>query len=57
MLNEERIIQVDIEEEKDLAMENEVVSIPCIVLFRDGKEVNRIIGLCKKQDILDLKNE
>ena len=44
-------------EEKDLAIENEVVSIPCIVLFRDGKEVNRIIGLCKKQDILDLKNE
>ncbi len=51
------VYQVDIEEEKDLAMENEVVSIPCIVLFRDGKEVNRIIGLCKKKDILDLKNE
>lgn len=51
------VYQVDIDEEKDLAMENEVVSIPCIVLFRDGKEVNRIIGLCKKQDILDLKNE
>ena len=51
------VYQVDIDEEKDLAMENEVVSIPCIVLFRDGKEANRIIGLCKKQDILDLKNE
>jgi len=52
----ETVYQVNIDEEQDLAMENEIMSIPCVVLFRDGKEVNRLIGLSKKKDILDLKN-
>ena len=52
----ETVYQVNIDEEQELAMENEIMSIPCIILFRDGKEVNRLIGICKKKEILGLKD-
>ena len=40
-----RIVEVDITEESDLAMEQGVLSVPTLILFRDGKELDRNIGL------------
>jgi len=34
----------NIEEGRDLAVENGVLGIPCLILFKDGKEVDRIVG-------------
>ena len=36
---------MDITEESDLAMEQGVLSVPTLILFRDGKELDRNIGL------------
>lgn len=37
--------KVDIDKQVKLATEYQVTSIPTLVLFKDGKEVNRIVGL------------
>ena len=36
--------KVNIEDAKQLAQDNSVSSIPCLVFFKDGKEVDRIVG-------------
>jgi thioredoxin-like negative regulator of GroEL len=30
------------------------MSIPCVVFFKEGKEVNRFVGLRSKAEILDM---
>lgn len=37
--------KVDIDNEQQIAGEFQVTSVPTIVLFKDGKEVNRLVGL------------
>ena len=40
-----KIVTVDIDNEGALAEEYEVSGIPCLVAFRDGKEIDRRVGL------------
>ena len=35
----------------NLAREYGVMSIPCLILFQDGKEINRSVGLKSKSEI------
>ena len=42
--------KVDIESERALAIKNGVMSIPTMVLFKDGKEVARRVGLAPGVD-------
>ena len=44
-----KIVAVDIDDEKELAEEYEVSSIPCLILFEDGEETDRKIGLLPKR--------
>lgn len=46
-----KIVSVNIDAEEELAIKYNVASIPCLVLFEDGKEVNRSIGLRPKDEI------
>ena len=48
------VVSVDIDENDELAEEYEVFSIPCLVLFKDGAEANRSVGLIPKEAIEDL---
>ncbi len=43
--DEYKIVSVNIDDEDLLAEEYNVSSIPCLVVFKDGKEVNRSVGL------------
>lgn len=36
--------KVDVDEARDLAQKYEVMSIPCMIMFKDGKEIDRKIG-------------
>ena len=49
-----KIVSIDIDEEDELAEEFEVTSIPCLVVFKGGEEVNRSVGLIPKEAIADL---
>ena len=52
-----KIVSVDIDEQDELAEKYNVSSIPCLVLFKDGKEVKRSIGLQPKEEIEKLLGE
>lgn len=43
--------KVNVDEEPQLALQYGVRSIPTLIFFRDGKEVNRMVGVQDKEDI------
>lgn len=51
---EHKVYMIDTDENDELAMKYGIMSIPCIIYFKDGKEVNRSIGLRSKDEILDM---
>lgn len=46
------VCKVDVDEERELALEYGVSSIPTLLVFRDGKVVNQSIGAIPKERIL-----
>ena len=46
-----KVVSIDVDEEEDLAQEYGISSIPCLVVFKDGKEINRSIGFIQKDEI------
>ena len=52
-----KIVSVDIDEEDELVEEYEVASIPCLVIFKDGKETDRSVGLIPKDSIAALMED
>ena len=49
--SDKKIVSIDVDEAEDLAREYGIISIPCVILFEDGKEINRSIGLKSKSEI------
>ena len=50
------IVKLDIDGSMDLAKQFGVMSVPTMVIFKDGKEVDRIVGLRQKSQIVDALN-
>ncbi len=48
-----RIVKVDVDENPDLARQYDVSSIPCLVIFKGGREAKRIVGLTPKARIAE----
>lgn len=48
-----KIVKVNVDDNSKLANEFRAYSIPLLVIFEDGKEVNRVAGLRSKEFILD----
>ena len=46
-----KIVSIDIDNEDALASEYEISSIPCLVVFKDGKEITRNVGLQSKKKL------
>lgn len=45
------IVKVDVDKAQQVASTYQVTSIPTLILFKDGKEVNRVVGLCDAKAI------
>ena len=43
-MKEVKFAKINIDENPGLAQRHNITSIPCLVIFKDGKEVDRIIG-------------
>ena len=51
------IAKLDIDESLDTAKDFGVMSVPTMIIFKDGKEVERLVGLRQKAQILEaIKN-
>jgi len=49
--------KVCVDDEKELAMKFSVMSIPTIVVFKDGKEVDRSVGYIELEEVIALANK
>ena len=49
-----KIASIDIDAEDELAEDYDVSSIPCLVVFKDGEEIDRSVGLIAKDAIVEL---
>lgn len=50
--NDIKVVKINVDESEDLAIEYGAISIPTLVIMKDGVEKNRIIGLVPKEEIL-----
>ena len=48
------VCKVNVDDNEELAMEYNISSIPCVIVFKEGKEIARSIGLKSKEDILKM---
>lgn len=48
--------KLDIDESLDIAKEFNVMSVPTMIIFKDGKEVDRLVGLRQKSQIIEAIN-
>ncbi len=48
-----RIAKLNVDEASDVARRFEVMSIPTLILFKDGEPVKRVVGAKPKQALLD----
>ena len=49
-----KVGKVNVDEESDLARQFRVMSIPTLIVFKNGSAVNQSVGVISKQEILDL---
>ena len=49
-----KVVKVNVDDSQDLAMKYQVMSIPTLVVIKNGSEINRSVGLIDKAQILDL---
>jgi len=45
------VLKSNVDENPDIATELSIMNIPTLVLFKDGKEVSRIVGVSSKEAI------
>ena len=45
------VLKVNTDEHEDLAMKFGVMSIPTLILFKDGKEVKKQVGMLSKSEL------
>ncbi len=49
-----KVCKINVDEEMSLAQQFNVMSIPTMVVFKGGKEVNRVVGVRGKEELISL---
>jgi thioredoxin 1 len=49
--DEARILKVNVDEAEEVAMKYGIQAIPTLILFRDGREVRRFVGVQSKESL------
>jgi thioredoxin 1 len=49
--DEARILKVNVDEAEEVAMKYGIQAIPTLILFRDGREVRRFVGVQPKESL------
>lgn len=52
-----KIVKVNVDEAHNISKQFGIMSIPTLVHFKNGKLVSKKIGLCNKDDIIEMINE
>lgn len=49
-----KVGKINVDENSDIAIEYNVMSIPTLIIFQNGKEEKRLVGLRDKEELLNL---
>ena len=49
-----KVVKVNVDDAQDLAMKYQVMSIPTLVVIKEGKEINRSVGLIDKNQVVNM---
>jgi len=49
-----KVVKVNVDDAQDLAIQYQVMSIPTVVIIKDGKEINRNVGMVSKSQLLEM---
>lgn len=49
-----KVVKINVDENSDIAVEYNVMSIPTLIVFKNGKEEKRLVGLRDKEELLSL---
>lgn len=49
-----KIGKINVDDNPDIAVEYNVMSIPTLIIFKNGKEEKRLVGLRDKEELLSL---
>lgn len=47
-----KVGKINVDQNQDLAMKYNVMSIPTLIIFKEGKEVSRFVGVTDKKELL-----
>ena len=49
-----KVGKINVDENSDIAIEYNVMSIPTLIVFKNGKEEKRLVGVRNKEELLEL---
>lgn len=49
-----KVGKINVDENHDIAVEYNVMSIPTLIVFKNGKEEKRLVGLRNKEELINL---
>ncbi len=49
-----KVVKVNVDDSQDLAMKYQVMSIPTLVVIKEGNEINRSVGLIDKNQVVNM---
>ena len=49
-----KVGKINVDENSDIAVEYNIMSIPTLIIFQNGKEEKRLVGLRDKEELLNL---
>lgn len=49
-----KVVKVNVDDAQDLAIKYDVMSIPTLVVIKNGEEAKRVVGLVDKNEILNM---
>ena len=52
-----KVAKVNVDEERNLGAMFQIMSIPAVMIFKDGEKVDEFVGLRSKDDIVALVNK
>lgn len=52
-----KVIKIDVDQSQDIATKYNVASIPTVILFKEGKIIDTIIGFRQKEDFINAINK
>lgn len=52
-----KVCKINVDENQELAIEHQVMSIPTVFIYKDGKQINKFIGYKTKEEIEGLLKE